>query len=79
MIPKTPHPLFDTLISEGYVKNDAKLGVLAKIGSPDISKMRNGKKEVSDKLRVFIVRNFQWPIKRVDQLAPPTDSTTTEQ
>lgn len=76
---KAPHPLFDALISEGYVKNDAKLGVLSKIGSPDISKMRGGKKEVSDKLRVFIVRNFKWSIKRVDQLAPPAAEDTTAQ
>lgn len=75
---KVTHPLFDALIAEGFVKNDAALAVISGIGSPDISKMRNGKREVTDQLRVVVMRKFKWSLKRLDQLAPPAATEPTQ-
>lgn len=66
------HPLFDTLLKEHAIKNDAELCRLLDCQPPALSKMRHKKLPVSDSLRVAILRNLRgWSIKRLDKLAPP--------
>ena len=65
------HDLFDALIGGGFVKNDAELCRRVKISCPAISKMRHGHMPVSDVLRVAIMRQFGWSLKRLDEFAPP--------
>lgn len=71
---KSKHPLFDTLIQENpTMRNDADLCRALDIEAPMISKMRNRKAPVSDKVRVAIMRRFRWPLKRLDEMAPPEE------
>jgi hypothetical protein len=70
--PFTPHRLFDTLIAERRLKNDAALCRELGVKPPHLSKMRAGVLPVSDSVRVAILRNLcGWSIKRLDKLAPP--------
>lgn len=66
------HPLLDTLIAEEPgIRNDADLAKKLGIASPQISKTRHGKLEVTDTMRVAIQRKFRWSLRRIDELAPP--------
>lgn len=74
----TPHPLFDALLAdmrrqkgESVRVNDAVLCRELRVLPPTLSKMRKGKLPVSDFVRVQVMRKFGWPIKRLDELAPP--------
>lgn len=66
-----PHPLFDALIQERGLKNDAELARFLEVQPPFLSKMRNRKADLNDTVRVSIMRKFRWTLKRVDELAPP--------
>lgn len=81
---RAPHPFFDALLIElrernektktagGLVRaNDAALCRLLDVQQPTLSKMRKGVIPVSDTMRVKVMRTFNWPLKRVDELAPP--------
>ncbi len=70
------HPLLDALISTEKLRNDADIARELKLAAPQISKTRHGKIEVSDTMRVAIMRRFKWSLKRIDELAPPV---TTEE
>jgi len=65
------HPLLDALIDGVTVRNDADIARVLGIAAPQVSKTRHGKIEVSDIMRVAIMRNFKWSLKRIDDLAPP--------
>jgi hypothetical protein len=74
----TPHPLFDALLADMRRRrgdkvrnNDAALCRELDVLPPTLSKMRKGKLPVSDFVRVQVMRKFGWPIKRLDELAPP--------
>lgn len=67
----TPHPLLDALIDGESVRNDADISRTLRIAAPQISKTRHGHVEVSDIMRVAIMRKFKWSLKRIDDLAPP--------
>lgn len=71
-----PHALFDTLIAHENVYSDADIAKELKIAAPSISKTRNGKQEVTDTMRVAIMRRFKWSLKRIDDLAPPLSAMT---
>lgn len=68
---RNSHPLLDALIADKKLKNDAALANLLKVQPPQLSKLRHGKAEVSDSMRVTIMRKFRWTLARVDALAPP--------
>lgn len=65
------HPLLDALITHEKLRNDADIARVLGIAPPQVSKTRHGKIEVSDTMRVAIMRRFKWPLKRIDELAPP--------
>lgn len=67
----TPHPLFDALQVEHRIKNDAELCRQLGVQPPSLSKMRNGILPIPDTLRVAIMRKFRWPLRKLDELAPP--------
>lgn len=74
---KVSHPLFDTLIAENQtVRNDADLCRELGVQAPTFSKMRHGKLEISDTLRVAVMRRFRWSLRRLDDLAPPGSATS---
>lgn len=68
------HPLLDALIDGEKLRNDADIARVLGIAAPQISKTRHGKMEVSDTMRVAIMRRFKWSLKRIDDLAPPLSS-----
>lgn len=65
------HPLLDALIDGEKLRNDADIARVLGIAAPQVSKTRHGKIEVSDIMRVAIMRRFKWSLKRIDDLAPP--------
>lgn len=66
-----PHPLLDTLISAEKLRNDSEVATALGIPAPQISKTRHRHVDVSDTMRVAIMRRFRWSLKRIDELAPP--------
>lgn len=69
---RIPHQLFDTLLADGKLKNDAALCRELGVHAPHLSKMRSGVLPISDGLRVAVLRRFRgWTIRRLDELAPP--------
>lgn len=69
--PIPPHPLFDLLIRENSLKNDASLSRELEISAADISKIRHGKFGISDTVRVKVMRRFHWTLNRLDTVVPP--------
>jgi hypothetical protein len=65
------HPLLDALIDGETIRSDADIARALGIAAPQISKTRHGHVEVSDIMRVAIMRKFKWSLKRIDELAPP--------
>lgn len=65
------HPLLDALIAAEKLRNDAEVATELGIPAPQISKTRHRKVDVSDAMRVAIMRRFRWSLKRIDELAPP--------
>ena len=65
------HPLLDALIDHEKLRNDADIARVLNIAAPQVSKTRHGRIEVSDTMRVAIMRRFKWSLKRIDELAPP--------
>lgn len=65
------HPLFDALISAKKLGNDRQLAIFMGITAPNLSIIRAGKKQVTDQLRIKIMRKFGWTLNRIDALAPP--------
>ncbi len=66
-----PHPLFDEVLKEQKLKKDSELCRFLQLQPSLISRMRTGDLKVSDTVRVTIMRKCRWPLKRLDQLAPP--------
>jgi len=66
-----PHPLFDEVLKEKRLKNDAALCVALRLQPSHVSRMRSGKLPISDAVRVAVMRKCNWSLKRVDALAPP--------
>ena len=71
---KNSHPLLDALIASEKLRNDADVARELDIAAPQVSKTRNGIIEVSDIMRVAIMRRFKWSLKRLDELAPPAST-----
>lgn len=65
------HPLFDALISAKKLGNDRQLAIFMGVTAPNLSIIRAGKKQVTDQLRIKIIRKFGWSLNRIDSLAPP--------
>jgi len=70
---KKPHPLLDAIMAENNIKRDSGLSELIGVQRANISKIRNGVIEVSDSVRIAVMRSCKWSLKRVDELAPPQD------
>ena len=68
------HPLLDALITQEKLRNDADIARVLGIAPPQVSKTRHGKIEVSDTMRVAIMRRFKWSLRRIDELAPPASA-----
>lgn len=66
-----PHPLFDAVRESQKFKNDAALCRFLQLQPSLISRMRTGALPISDTVRVSIMRKCRWPLKKLDQLAPP--------
>lgn len=66
-----PHPLFDEVIKHCKLKNDAALSRLLRLQPSHVSRMRTGSLPITDTVRVSVMRTCRWPLKRVDELAPP--------
>jgi hypothetical protein len=66
-----PHPLFDTLIQENNLKNDAALCRELGISPTDVSKIRHEVFPVSDSVRLKVMRRFHWTVNRLDTVIPP--------
>ena len=64
-----PHKLFDTIIAEFNLKNDAALCRLLEIDKGQISKLRNGRLAVNATHVLHIHDVTGWEIKRIKQLA----------
>ncbi len=62
--------LLDELIMQYNLHNDAGVARFLRVEAPVISRVRTGH-GVSDPLRLRILRETNWPISRLDQLAPP--------
>lgn len=74
---KVEHPLLDALLEElrqrtgtAVKVNDAALCRLLKVQPAVISRFRRGT-PISDSMRVAVMREFKWPIRKLDELAPP--------
>ena len=80
------HALLDALIEDikrrqcGTAKpgqilraNDAAVARALEVAPPVISKIRHNNLAVGDVLRVRIQREFGWPLKKIDELAPPAE------
>ncbi|MGZ8317552.1 MAG: hypothetical protein ACXWVD_00485 [Telluria sp.] len=61
--------LFDTLIKELGLKNDAALGRLVGITPPHISKMRHGSLPVSSEVLLRIYDNTEYSIEELREMA----------
>lgn len=68
---KKPHPLFDALIKENELKNDAALCRELEVQAPTLSKIRSGTLPMNDTLRVAVMRKFKWSLNRMDEVVPP--------
>jgi len=64
--------LLDTLKSEYQLVNDAQVARFLDMQAPVISRMRAGA-PVSDFIRVRVMRSTNWPITKLDELAPPLE------
>lgn len=73
MKPTAAHPLLDALIEAENLRNDSAIAAELCIPAPQISKTRHCKIDVSDSMRVAIMRRFRWSLKRIDELAPPAE------
>lgn len=68
----TNNALFDTLLRENaHLRNDAGLARALNVAPPVISKIRHGSLIVGDTMRLTVMRKFQMPLYRLDELAPP--------
>lgn len=77
---KVPHQLFDALLADGKLKNDAALCRRLGVHAPHLSKMRSGKLPISDTVRVTVLRLFRgWTIRRLDELVPPAPRESMEE
>lgn len=68
---KKPHALLDTLLTEHKLKTDLALAKQLGVHNSSLCKVRAGDQEVTDVLRVAVMRRFRWSLRRVDELAPP--------
>lgn len=65
--------LLDTIRDEYKLTNDAQVSRFLDVQAPVISRIRAGAVPVSDFIRVRIMRITNWPISKLDELAPPKD------
>jgi hypothetical protein len=65
------HALLDAVIVEKGLRNDGQLAEALQFQASVISKIRNGKVDVSDTFRVRLQRVMGWSLARIDKLAPP--------
>lgn len=71
MKPRYPHPLFDHLMEVNDLPTDFALSMETGIAQALISKIRSGRIELRDSVRVKIMRRFGLTIDQMDKLAPP--------
>lgn len=73
-----PHALLDELAAVLKTKNDAALAGALGLQPSQVSKMRHGRIQVNDECRIKIMRKMKWPLRRLDELAPPAGMETAE-
>jgi hypothetical protein len=73
-----PHPLLDELAAVLKTKTDAQLAKAIDLQPSQISKMRHGVIGVNDECRIKIMRKMKWPLRRLDELAPPAGQDAAE-
>ncbi len=66
-----PHALFDFLLTNTGLKNDAAISQKADVCASTICKIRNSKIALSNDVRIAIMRAFGLSLAKVDELAPP--------
>lgn len=64
------HKLFDELISTNGLHSDSDLARKMGVGRDAISRVRNGA-QLTDPMRLAILRNFRMSIRRLDSAVPP--------
>mgnify|MGYP001565880259 FL=1 len=63
-----PNKLFDELIKQGGLKNDAALARSLNVAAPTISNMRACRLAVGPSLIVSIIEHFHMPLQRIRRL-----------
>lgn len=63
-----PNMLFDTLISESKLKNDAHLARSLSVAPPTISNMRSQRLQIGPTMILSIMENHHMPIARLRRL-----------
>lgn len=66
-----PNALFDYIIANKGMANDSAISRKSGVMPPNISKIRSGGIEVSDFVRVALMRAFNLSLTKLDELAPP--------
>lgn len=70
-----PHALLDAVAASLKTKTDAQLADALDLQPSQVSKMRHGILVVNDECRVKVMRRMKWPLRRLDELAPPPEPT----
>lgn len=60
--------LFDKIIHDNHLKNDARLSAALKVAPPVISKMRANKLPFGDNMTLRIHRKFGIPVAEIDKM-----------
>ena len=66
---KKPHQLFDFLIKEYSLKNDAALSVAIGITKVDVSKIRSGVNQLSARVMVLIHKKTGMSFEDMEEMA----------
>lgn len=61
-------PLFDALIRETDVRNDAGIGRLTRTQNATISRIRQGKENISEGMRFRTALGTGWSAQRIEDL-----------
>lgn len=67
-----PHALFDLLIKESGLKNDAALARALKLFPPTVSKMRSGRLKIGAEIILRIHLQTEMPVKDIFRLLKET-------
>jgi DNA-binding transcriptional regulator YdaS (Cro superfamily) len=68
MTERQAHPLFDFLMREYQLKNDAALGRALGLSAPSVSKIRAGVQKVSAELKITIHKKTGMSIEDIEEM-----------